>query len=41
MCKRGHWRKNRAFVGTQSAEGTLGKIGHLGEKTGLFGKVSV
>ena len=41
MCKRGYWRKNKAFVETQCAEGTLGKIGHFGEKTGLLGKVSV
>ena len=33
--------KNRAFVENQSAEGTLVKIGHFGEKMGFLGQMSV
>ena len=40
MCKRDYWGKNRAFVETQCAEGTLRKSGHSGEKIGLLGKMS-
>ena len=40
MSKRGYWGKNRAFVETQCAEGTLVKIGHFGEKMGLLEKMS-
>ena len=40
MCKRDYWGKNRAFVETQCAEGTLRKFGHSGEKIGLLGEMN-
>ena len=41
MSKRGYLGKNRPFVETQCAEGTMVKTGHFGEKMGLLGKTTV
>ena len=38
MCKRDSWGKNRAFVETQCAKGTLKKFGHFGGENRAFWK---
>ena len=40
MCKRDYWGKNRTFVETRCAEGTLKKFEHSAEKIGLLGEMS-